>query len=60
MPVSYTHLDVYKRQDTEWLEITRHTSLDNSRTDSSAQTLRIEKNDKAFAFFMPTVYSIRD
>ena len=38
------------RMDTEWLEITRHTSLDNSRTDSSAQTLRIEKNDKAFAF----------
>ncbi len=48
------------RMDTEWLEITRHTSLDNSRTDSSAQTLRIEKNDKAFAFFMPTLYSIRD
>ena len=38
------------RMDTEWLEIARHTSLDNSRTDSSAQTLRIEKNDKAFAF----------
>ena len=38
------------RMDTEWLEITRHTSLDNSRTDSSPQTLRIEKNDKAFAF----------
>ena len=38
------------RMDTEWLEITRHTSLDNSRTDSSPQTLRIEKNDKTFAF----------
>ena len=38
------------RMDTEWLEITRHTSLDNSRTDSSPQTLRIEENDKAFAF----------
>ena len=38
------------RMDTEWLEITRHTSLDNSRTDSSLQTLRIEENDKAFAF----------
>ena len=38
------------RMDTEWLEITRHASLDNSRTDSSPQTLRIEENDKAFAF----------
>ena len=38
------------RMDTEWLEITRHTSLDNSRMDSSPQTLRIEKNDKTFAF----------
>ena len=27
------------RMDTEWLEITRHTALDNSRTDSSSQTL---------------------
>ncbi|MBU5233281.1 hypothetical protein [Agathobacter rectalis] len=31
-------------------EITRHTALDNSRTDSSSQTLRIEKNDEKFAF----------
>ncbi len=38
------------RMDTDWLEITRHTSLDNSRKDSSAQTLRIEKTEKAFAF----------
>ena len=38
------------RMDTEWLEITRHTALDNSRTDSSSQTLRIEKNDEKFAF----------
>ncbi len=33
---------------------------DNSRTDSSPQTLRIEENDKAFAFFVPALYSIRD
>ena len=38
------------RMDTEWLEISRHTSLDNSRTDQSSQTLRIEKEDKEFAF----------
>ena len=38
------------RMDTEWLEVTRHTTLDNSRTDSSSQILRIEKNDKNFAF----------
>ena len=38
------------RMDTEWLEITRHTSLNNSRKDISAQTLRIEKNEGAFAF----------
>ena len=38
------------RMDTEWLEITRHTALDNSRTDSSSQTLRIEKKDEKFAF----------
>ena len=38
------------RMDTEWLEITRHTALDNSRTDSSSQILRIEKNGEKFAF----------
>lgn len=38
------------RMDTEWLEVTRHTSLNNSRIDSSAQTLRIEKDADAFAF----------
>ena len=38
------------RMDTEWLEISRHTSLDNSRTDQSPQTLRIEKTDREFAF----------
>ncbi len=36
--------------DTNWLEITRHTSLNNSRTDISSQTLRIEKSDDAFTF----------
>ena len=38
------------RMDTEWVDIVRHTSLDNSRTDFSSQTLRIEKNDEPFAF----------
>ncbi|MBQ9140188.1 MAG: hypothetical protein IJX63_00150 [Lachnospiraceae bacterium] len=42
--------DCGMRMDTEWVEITRHTSLNNSRRDISPQTLRIEKNDKAFAF----------
>lgn len=36
--------------DTNWLEVTRHTSLDNSRKDISSQTLRIEKGDETFAF----------
>lgn len=36
--------------DTNWLEITRHTSFNNSRTDISSQTLRIEKSDEAFTF----------
>lgn len=36
--------------DTNWLEITRHTSLNNSRSDISSQTLRIEKSDESFAF----------
>ena len=38
------------RMDTNWLEVTRHTSLNNSRKDNSAQVLRIEKKDHAFAF----------
>lgn len=38
------------RMDTDWLEVTRHTSLNNSRKDSSAQILRIEKNENTFAF----------
>lgn len=38
------------RMDSDWLEVTRHTSLNNSRKDNSAQTLRIEKNEDTFAF----------
>ncbi len=38
------------RMGTDWLEVTRHTSLDNSRKDNSAQTLRIEKKEDTFAF----------
>ena len=47
------------RMDTEWLEITRHTALDNSRTDSSSQTLRIEKNDEKFAFSVCLIPHLR-
>ena len=36
--------------DTEWVEISRHTSLDVNRKDTGAQTLRVEKADSAFAF----------
>lgn len=36
--------------DTDWVEVTRHTSLNNSRTDDTMQTLRIEKTGEAFAF----------
>ena len=38
------------RMGTDWLEVTRHTSLNNSRKDNSSQVLRIEKKDKTFAF----------
>ena len=38
------------RMDTDWLEVTRHTSLNNSRKDNAAQTLRIEKKENTFAF----------
>lgn len=38
------------RMDTDWLEVTRHTSLNNSRKCNSSQILRIEKKDKTFAF----------
>lgn len=36
--------------DTQWLEIYRHSSLDNSRKDFSEQVLRIEQTNNAFAF----------
>ena len=42
--------DCGMRMDTEWVEIIRHTSLNNSRRNISPQRLRIEKNDKVFAF----------
>lgn len=38
------------RMDTEWVEVVRHTSLNNSRKDISPQTLKIEKIDKEFSF----------
>lgn len=38
------------RMDSDWLEVTRHTSLNNSRKEQTAQVLRIEKKEKAFAF----------
>ena len=38
------------RMDTEWVEIVRHTSLDNSRKENTAQMLRFEMTDKEFAF----------
>lgn len=38
------------RMETGWLEVTRHTGLNNSRKDNSSQVLRIEKKDKTFAF----------
>lgn len=36
--------------DTKWVEITRHTSLDNSRKDCASQILKIGSMDKPFAF----------
>lgn len=36
--------------DTDWVEITRHTSLDNSRTECAPQTLKIGSTEKPFAF----------
>lgn len=35
---------------TDWVEVTRHTCLDNSRKDHTPQTLRFEKNDNHFSF----------
>lgn len=37
------------RMDTDWVEVVRHTSLNNSRKDISPQILRIEKVDKAIS-----------
>lgn len=42
--------DCGMRMDTDWLEVSRYTSLNNSRKDNSAQILRIEKNNNTFAF----------
>ncbi len=36
--------------DTKWVEVTRHTSLDQSRKNISSQTLRIEQGNEPFAF----------
>lgn len=38
------------RMDTDWVEVIRHTSQNNSRKDISPQTLRIEKVEKEFSF----------
>ena len=38
------------RMDTKWVEITRHTSLDNSRKREKPETLRMEQTEKPFAF----------
>lgn len=38
------------RMDTQWLEVYRHTSLNNSRKLAVEQMLRIEKKDNPFAF----------
>jgi len=38
------------RMDTDWVEVYRHTSLDNSKKEKGMQKLRIEKRDNAFAF----------
>lgn len=38
------------RMDTKWVEVTRHTSLDNSRKEEKQERLRIEQTEKPFAF----------
>lgn len=38
------------RMDTEWVEITRHTKLDNRKTAECSNVLKFEKMDKPFAF----------
>ena len=42
--------DCGMRMDTEWVEVVRHTGLNNSRRECGQQTLRIEKNDNKLAF----------
>ncbi|MBQ3105561.1 MAG: hypothetical protein IJC59_06865 [Lachnospiraceae bacterium] len=42
--------DCGMRMETDWLEITRHTSLANNRKDDTTKVLRIEKKENAFAF----------
>lgn len=42
--------DCGMRMDTKWVEVTRHTSLDNSRKNETAETLRIEQADHTFSF----------
>ena len=42
--------DCGMRMNTDWVEVTRHTSLNNSRKENTVQTLRIEKGIDAFAF----------
>ena len=36
--------------DVDWVEVVRHTSLNNSRKDITPQTLRFEKVGKEFSF----------
>lgn len=38
------------RMDTEWVEVERHTSMNNSRKDDTTQTLKIESIGEEFAF----------
>ena len=38
------------RMDTEWVDVHRHTSLNNSRVDDTPQKLRFEKVDGLFSF----------
>ena len=42
--------DCGMHMDTEWVEVYRHKSLDNSRKDETTQSLRITALDKEFAF----------
>ena len=38
------------RMDTKWVEVYRHTCLDNRRKDVGCNSLKIEEVDKEFAF----------